>query len=83
MIDLYVRKQDYQRFVTNIKCTPDDAIDELNSRFKEHGVGYQYESGELIRVDSQFLHAEAVKPTLNLLGSVDILSQPYDRTDKL
>ena len=24
---------------------PDKAIDELNNRFREHGVGYQYESG--------------------------------------
>ena len=38
------------------------------SRFKEHGVGYQFESGEIIRVDSQILHAEVVKPVLTLLG---------------
>jgi hypothetical protein len=43
------------------------AIDELNTRFREHGIGYQYESGEMIRVDSQLIHAEVVKPTLTLL----------------
>jgi hypothetical protein len=52
---------------TNRRIEPDDAITELNERFKEHGVGYQFESGEIIRVDSQFLHAEAVKPTLTVL----------------
>lgn len=56
----------YQR-VTMVKVDPDDAILELNERFKEHGVGYLFVSGEIIRVDSQFLHAEAVKPTLSLL----------------
>ncbi|TDK65986.1 STM4504/CBY_0614 family protein [Sapientia aquatica] len=47
--------------------SPEDAIVELNNRFKEHGIGYQFESNELIRVDSEFLHAEAVKPTLTVL----------------
>lgn len=44
-----------------------EAIDELNSRFREHGVGFAFESGEIIRVDSQLLHAEVVRPTLQLL----------------
>lgn len=44
-----------------------DAILELNSRFREHGVGYQLNKGEVIRVDSEFLHAEVVKPALALL----------------
>jgi hypothetical protein len=42
------------------------AIAELNARFREHGVGYEFNS-EIIRVDSQILHAETVKPTLALL----------------
>jgi hypothetical protein len=45
----------------------DGAIAELNARFREHGIGYQYESGEIIRVDSQLIHAEVVKPALALL----------------
>jgi hypothetical protein len=45
----------------------ESAVEELNSRFKEHGIGYQYEGGELVRVDSGLLHAEAVKPALTLL----------------
>lgn len=54
--------------LTEPEITPDDAIEELNIRFREHGVGYQYESGEIIRVDSQIIHAEAVKPVLHLLS---------------
>jgi len=45
----------------------DQGIEELNARFREHGIGYQYEDGELIRVDSDLLHAESVKPALTLL----------------
>jgi uncharacterized protein DUF7014 len=47
----------------------ENAVAELNTRFRQHGVGYQYESGEMIRVDSQLIHAEVVKPVLNLLTS--------------
>lgn len=47
----------------------DAAIEELNARFQEHGVGYRFEAGEIIRVDSQLLHAEAVKPALVLLSA--------------
>ena len=44
------------------------AVNELNHRFCEHGVGYQYESGQVIRVDSRYLHSEAVKPALTMLS---------------
>ncbi|MER9205218.1 hypothetical protein [Mesorhizobium sp. M0771] len=47
----------------------DGAIDELNARLKEHGVGYQFVDGEIIRVDSELIHAEAVKPALRLLNT--------------
>jgi len=46
----------------------DGAIEELNNRFKEHGVGYQFTNGQIIRIDSEFIHTEIVKPALNLLG---------------
>lgn len=45
----------------------DRAIDELNTRFKEHGVGYQFVENLIVRVDSELLHAETVKPALRLL----------------
>lgn len=53
--------------------TPDDAIGELNARFREHGVGFQYESGKIVRVDSQLIHAEVVKPTLLFLSGKDFM----------
>jgi hypothetical protein len=46
----------------------DAAIDELNSRMKEHGIGYQFTNGEIIRIDSELMHSEVVKPALRLLS---------------
>ncbi len=68
-IDRWVRElSPYQAQQANIKQGPDDAIMELNHRFGEHGIGYQYAEGILVRVDSQLLHAETVKPALSLLN---------------
>jgi AbiJ N-terminal domain 4 len=44
-----------------------DAIEEINGRFEQHSVGYQFENGQIIRVDSKLTHAEIVKPALVLL----------------
>lgn len=52
----------------NPKISLDAAIDELNYQFREHGVGYQYESGQIIKVDSQIIHSEVVKPALSFLS---------------
>lgn len=66
-INGYIANDRAYKYYTTRKIEPYDAVSELNERFKEHGVGYQFESNELIRVDSHFLHAEAVKPTLAVL----------------
>lgn len=52
---------------TYSKMNPDEAIDELNERFKENAVGYSFEGGEIIRIDSTYVHGEITKPTLALL----------------
>jgi hypothetical protein len=52
----------------NASGSADDAIDELNDRFKEHGIGFQFVEGEILRVDSELIHSEAVKPALRLLN---------------
>jgi hypothetical protein len=54
-------------YYTKPSQSPTDAVQELNTRFREHGVGFQFESNEIIRVDSEFLHAEAVKPALSVV----------------
>jgi hypothetical protein len=50
------------------------AIEELNARFKEHGVGYFYSDGTIMRVDSELVHAEIVKPALVVLRQKDFSS---------
>lgn len=66
VITSIARDQEY-RHHTSRKIEAPEAVEELNERFKEHGVGFQFESNELIRIDSEFLHSEAVKPTLTVL----------------
>lgn len=44
-----------------------NAFEELNARFREHGVGYQFEDGCIVRTDSTLIHAEVVKPVLTVL----------------
>lgn len=51
-----------------IKQAAAEAIAELNYRLTQAGVGYQYED-QLIRIDSQFVHAEVVKPALSMLAA--------------
>lgn len=46
------------------------AIDELNYRFREHSVGYQYEAGEIIKLDTEFIHSEITRPAINLLSDL-------------
>jgi hypothetical protein len=43
------------------------AIEEANSRFQEHGIGFRFESPQLIRIDSELVHEEVVRPALRVL----------------
>lgn len=58
----------YARQNAGVEQDPDDAIKDLNFRFREAAFGYQYESGRIMRVDSQYVHSEVVKPALQLLS---------------
>lgn len=65
----FVIKADFSDYTyyTTIQIKPEDAISELNDRFKGHGDGYQYQGGQIIRVDSNYMHSEVVIPVLALL----------------
>lgn len=68
LVDMQVRDmQEYVQRQHGINQSPDSAIEELNHRFLEHGLGYQYQSGKIIRIDSQFVHEEVVKTALTLI----------------
>lgn len=65
VIDRIVRENRHEYH--EARQTPDDAIEELNQRFRESGVGYSYESGHIVRIDNQFVHAEVVQPAIQFL----------------
>jgi hypothetical protein len=44
-----------------------DAIAKLNRRFQENGIGYRFDSGQIVRLDSEFLHTESTEPAFRLL----------------
>lgn len=68
IIDRQIRRMNqYEQKQHGISQDPDNAISELNHRFFEHGLGYQYQNGEIIRVDSQYIHEEVVKTALTLI----------------
>ncbi|OAI16378.1 hypothetical protein A1359_08545 [Methylomonas lenta] len=66
VIDKFTRRYEY---LGRSKASElaDSAIEELNQRFQEHGIGFQYLEGEIIRIDSQLIHLEVVKPALGLI----------------
>lgn len=51
------------------RVRPAQATEELNARFAQHSLGYQFVEGQLIRLDSEHVHAEVVAPALALLRS--------------
>lgn len=67
VINTYVKENSDYCYETIAKITPDEAITELNDRFKEHGFGFQFEANEIIKVDNSYIHSEIVKPTIKLL----------------
>ena len=69
VIDMHARQNEfYFQGADGVTQKPDDAIEELNTRFRESGIGYQFEAGKLVKIDSQFIHSKVVKPVLHLLG---------------
>jgi hypothetical protein len=66
VIEVFCGKENYLHGRNN-KRIADGVLKELNTRFKEHGVGYQLTEGKLLRVDSQLVHTEAVIPALAVL----------------
>jgi hypothetical protein len=68
LIDGYIRSNN--AFPHSVEMSPDDAIAEANARFQEAGIGYQYVSGKIIKVESEIIHREVILPVLALLHDV-------------
>lgn len=69
-INTYIKSSECYTDYADINLTPDEAISDLNTRFKENGIGYSFEGNEIIRVDSTYTHSEIAKPTIALLWNV-------------
>lgn len=48
-------------------ATIEQIVNELNYRFRENNVGYEFIEGKIIRIDRKLLHSEIIKPAINLL----------------
>lgn len=57
----------HQREQKGVEQKSEDAIEEINVRFRQAGVGYQFVEGIAIRLDSEYAHEEVVRPALSLL----------------
>lgn len=57
-----------ERYDWSINLEADAAIHEVNYRLRQAAVGFQVEDGQLIKVDSQFVHSDIVVPALTLLS---------------
>jgi hypothetical protein len=68
IIEARGRYTDHQRKLADITIRADEAVTELNERFRRAGFGYRFESGKIIRIDSEFLHQETTRPALSLLS---------------
>jgi len=66
-VDEHVRENQYH-FSGIVQSHPDQAIAEFNARALEAGFGFQFTSGEIVRIDSLHLHREVVVPALTLLA---------------
>ncbi|MCQ2588578.1 MAG: hypothetical protein MJ174_10715 [Treponema sp.] len=64
--DKYLRKNPPSEHY-NISEILDESISELNYRFKQYGLGYEFTNGELIKKTNEIIHTEIVKPALSLL----------------
>lgn len=65
--DVCRNAQPQYRFDLDTNKMVDAAINELNYRFRQHNLGYEFVNGEIIRIDNKVMHQEVVKPALRLL----------------
>jgi hypothetical protein len=71
VIDAIINERDPYAQRHDRKQKPSDAINELNHRFKENNVGYEYTSRKIIRIDRELTHNEIVKPAIRILHELE------------
>jgi hypothetical protein len=66
LVDRFIRA-DWERFQHAVRVKPDTALALANARFQEAAIGYQYVSGDIVKIDSSLVHRDIVVPALGLL----------------
>lgn len=62
-----LQNNDYKLRSLGITQRPKDALIEINERFYENSLGYQFQNGQINRVDSTYLHEQVVKTAFTLI----------------
>jgi len=60
-----------EEFLLEIKKDKLKIISSINRIFYKYSLGYQFVNNEIIRIDSELLHIETVKPALRLLNETN------------
>jgi len=45
----------------------DQGVDEINSRFREHWLGFRFQEGQILKLNSEFTYQTATRPAIELL----------------
>lgn len=53
----------------NPKMSPKNALNEVNKKFLQSSVGYQFIDGIILKISNEMLHQELITPALNLLDN--------------
>lgn len=59
---------DHGRQMAHISIPAEQAVEELNERFRRAGFGYRFEDGQIYRIDNELTHQEITRPALQLLA---------------
>jgi hypothetical protein len=68
IVNAFWRLDKIDRQGREITISAQDAVAELNERFRRAGFGYRYEEAKIIRVDSELMHQQVTVPALKLLS---------------
>ncbi|OVE92251.1 hypothetical protein B7W89_07700 [Agrobacterium tumefaciens] len=66
-VNVFCRSNSY-RALQDAADRCDEAIKEINYRIKENGLGFEWLDDQIVRIDSELVHAEIVKPALSFLN---------------
>jgi len=68
VLDCYERQRSSRAASDWVDPRGPNFVNELNQRLRIAGIGYEFNKGSIIRVDSSVVHAEVVRPALLLLA---------------